>query len=381
MLKVHKVALDLNNTQTAHMIRACGVARFVYNWALAEWERQYASGGKPNICSISKQFNSIKRVEFPWCCEVAKNAAQQAIINLGIAYKRAFSNVQNKRIVGKKKNPYGFPRFKKKGIHDSFKADDGRWLKPIDGKLNLPIIGWIKLCEDVRFDGWIKSVVISRKANRWFASLTIEIKDQQIVYENQGMIGVDLGVKTMAVCSNGMKFEAPKPLKKKLKLLQRAQRVLSRRKKNSANRKKARLRVEKLHAKISNIRLDALHKATTTICKSASIIVLEDLSIKGMLSNKRLSRAISDIGLYEFRRQCTYKAPQLGGEVRLVPRFYPSSKLCSCCGAINRRLKLNERQWLCRSCNTVHDRDENAATNLEQYYTVRSTGIHACGEN
>jgi putative transposase len=270
-----------------------------------------------------------------------------------------------------------FPRFKKKGVHDSFRADNGSNDVVVkDKKIKLPVIGWVRLREPVRFAGQIKSAVVSRKAGKWFVALSFELEDQPCTHENQGVVGVDLGIKTMAVCSNGLVFESPKPLSKRIKALRRAQRILSRRQKQSANRKKAAARVAKLHYKVSCIRSDALHKATTAICRSAYVIVLEDLNVKGMMRNRKLSRAISDIGMYEFYRQCEYKAR----EIYTIPRFFASSKTCSDCGELSQNLTLSVRDWTCGHCGSCHDRDENAAKNLEQYYTVRSAEINACGE-
>jgi putative transposase len=374
MLRVHKIALNPNNRQAGLMAKSAGVARFAYNWALAEWKRQYEAGGKPSEVSLRKHFNALKKSDFPWCYEVTKNAPQQAIKNVGKAFERFF----------KKQGKY--PRFKKKGVHDSFRADDGTGkMKPqavqIDGnRVKLPVIGWVRMREELRFSGQVRSAVVSKTAARWFVALSVETEDQPETCENQGVVGVDLGIKTMAVCSNGMKFEAPNALRKRLKKLAKLQRIAARRKKGSKNRHKAVAKVARLHAKIANIRSDALHKATTAICKSGSLIVLEDLNVKGMMKNGKLSRAISDVGLYEFRRQCEYKTELFGSEIMFAPRFEPSSKRCSCCGIVRKTLLLSEREWTCDNCGAHHDRDENAAQNLENYGTARSAGIYACGE-
>lgn len=286
-IRVHKIALDPNNVQLGSLARSAGVARFAYNWALAEWERQYKAGEKPNEGKLRRQLNAIKHSDFPWMLDVSKTCPQQAIKNLGAAYARAFDNLKKRRRVGGKKNPWGFPRFKKKGRGDSFRADNGPETVAVEGcRIRLPVIGWMRMHEELRFSGKIKSATVSRTANRWFVAVSVEVEDQPKTSENQAVIGVDLGVKTMAVCSDGRTFEAPKALPKCLKRLKRLQRIESRRRKSSANRKKAAARVAKLHARIANIRKDALHKATTAIVRSAGVVVLEDLNVRGMMAKK-----------------------------------------------------------------------------------------------
>jgi putative transposase len=356
------------------MAKSAGVARFAYNWALAEWKRQYEAGGKPSEVSLRRQFNALKKTDFPWCYEVTKNAPQQAIKNLGRAFERFFQG-QGK-----------YPRFKRKGVRDSFRADGGTGeatpqAVQINGKrVKLPVIGWVRMCEETRFSGQVRSAVVSRTADRWFVALSIETEDQAETCESQGVIGVDLGIKTMAVCSNGMKFKAPDALRKRLKKLAKLQRIVARRKKSSKNRRKAIAKVAKLHARIASIRSDALHKASTAICKSGNLIVLEDLNVRGMMKNGKLSRAISDVGLYEFRRQSEYKTALFGSDIMFAPRFEPTSKRCSRCKVVRKTLLLSEREWTCDNCGANHDRDENAAQNLEDYGTARSAGIYACGE-
>jgi putative transposase len=200
-------------------------------------------------------------------------------------------------------------------------------------------------------------------------------------------VGVDLGVKHMAVCSDGRRFDNPKPLKRAQRRLKCAQRVLSRRKKGSANREKARQRLAKLHYRIANIRKDALHKATSAIVARTKpdderpiVVVIEDLNVRGMASNHCLAQAILDVGFYEFRRQLEYKTRWAGEKLLVADRFFPSSRLCSACGRKNTKLTLKDRTWVCE-CGAVHDRDLNAATNLKQLATPISGGSDACGES
>jgi putative transposase len=371
MLIAHRIALDPNDAQKNYFSRAAGTARKAWNWALAEWDRQYKAGGKPNEMALRKQLNAIKKEQFPWMSEVTKNAPQQSIKNLGSAFNNFFA--------GRAK----FPNFKKKGIHESFRADNGPQKKGVNAvaiknqQINLPVIGWVRMHESLRFNGQIKSVVVSRTAHRWFASIQVDTPDLPVP-ENQGpVIGVDLGIKTLATLSNGESIEGPKALRRSLWKLRHESRSLARKKKGSFNRGKARMKVARLHARISNIRVDALHKLTTRLTKDFSVIGIEDLNVKGMIKNHSLARSIADMGFYEFRRQLVYKATMTGTTIVVANRWFPSSKTCCLCGAVAKELPLAVRNWSCWKCGARHDRDLNAAINLKNW-AVSSTAS-ACG--
>ena len=328
-------------------------------------KNQYDSGLKPNEMTLRRQLNAIKKEQFPWMYEVTKNAPQTAIINLGEAFKRFFKGIAK------------YPQFKKKGIHDSFTLTNDQF-KVNENKIQLPHVGKIKLCETLRFVGKIISATISRTANKWFVSITVETNTLQTTYENQGVVGVDLGVKSLATLSNGEEIVGPKPHKSLLKRLKRLSRSLSRKLKGSENRFKAKQKLAKLHARIANIRLDALHKLTTSIVKRFTTVVIEALNVKGMMKNRKLSRAISDMGFYEFRRQLEYKLKFRDGKLIVADRFFASSKLCSACSFKYEGLLLSERNWTCTACSTFHQRDLNASINLKNL-AVSST-VAACGE-
>lgn len=368
MILAHKIALDPNNVQATYFARACGTARFAYNWALGEWRRQYKEGGKPSEAALRRRLNEVKREQFPWMLEVTKVAPQQAIKNLGSAFKRFFAG-QGK-----------YPQFKKKGIHDSFRADNGPGTFEVkDRRIKLPVIGWVRLREPLRFAGRPVSATVSRVADRWFVSVQVEIEPKASVPENQGKaVGVDLGVKALATMSDGGVFEGPKALRHCLTKLRRLSRSLSRKVKGSGNQRKAKAMLARLHARISNIRKDGLHKLTTDIVRRFQVIGIEDLNVRGMMANERLARSIADMGFHEFRRQLDYKTKMHGGIVIVAPRFYPSSKTCSACGHVVPTLPLSVREWTCPACSGVHDRDHNAAMNLERL-AVSST-VTACGE-
>lgn len=373
MLIAHKIALDPNNVQATYFARAAGAARFAYNWALAEWQRQYeayktdASLPKPSQMALRRQLNDIKSEQFPWMLEVTKNAPQMAIIQLGAAFQNFFA--------GRAK----FPKFRKKGLHDRFSLTNDQF-RIDDSRIRIPHIGWVRMRETLRFTGKIMSATISRVADRWFASITVDVQnDSQLPKaENQGVVGVDLGVSALATLSTGEAITGLRPHKALLSKLQRLSRRLSRKVKGSENRKKAKTKLSKLHARVGNIRRDALHQLTTDLTHRFHTIGIEDLNVRGMMKNRHLAHSIADIGFFEFRRQLQYKAAQRGAIIVVAERWYPSSKTCSCCGHKLDVLPLSVREWTCPSCGALHDRDVNAAVNLKNM-AVSST-VAACGE-
>ncbi|MDE2253270.1 MAG: transposase [Betaproteobacteria bacterium] len=373
MILAHKIALDPNKVQATYFARACGVARFAYNWALAEWKRQYEAAKadpafpKPSQLALRRQLNAIKREQFPWMLEVTKNAPQMAIIQLGEAFQNLF----------KKRAKY--PAFRKKGVHDRFTLTNDQF--SVEGsRIRIPALGWVRMREPLRFEGKITSATVSRVAEGWFVSIAVETQDTSHLRqaENQGAVGVDLGVKALAVLSTGELVHGPKALAMLLARLRRASRSLSRKVKGSANRRKAKAKLAKLHARIANLRADGLHKLTSDLTRRFSIVVLEDLNVRGMVRNRHLARAIADMGFGELRRQVEYKAAMRGGEVIVADRFYPSSKTCSAYGHVLDVLPRSARDWTCPACGVMHDRDVNAAVNLKNL--AASSAVSACGE-
>ncbi len=384
MIIAHKIALDPNNAQKTYFARAAGVARFAYNWALAEWKRQHKawkadnSLPKPSQAALRRQLNAIKREQFPWMREVTKCAPQMAIIQLGEAFKNFFA--------GRAK----YPQFRKKGVHDRFTLTNDQFR--IDGcRIRIPNLGWVRMRESLRFAGKIMSATISRVADRWFVSITVDVPDGSHLpkAENQGAVGVDLGVAALATLSTGEVITGPKPHKALLDRLRRLSRSLSRKKKGSANYKKAKTKLARLHARIANIRADALHKLTTDLTRRFHTIGIEDLNVRGMAKNRHLARSIADMSFAEFRRQLTYKAAMRGVRLVVADRFFASSKTCSACGSVQKEMPLSVRQWTCPDCGTHHDRDVNAAINLKnmavssivmRHPCVAGYGCDACGD-
>lgn len=379
MLIAHKIALDPNNAQATYFAKAAGTARFAYNWGLIEWQRQYAawkqdnSLPKPTQAALRRQLNAVKREQFPWMLDVTKNAPQMAIIQLGEAFKNFFAGRAR------------YPQFRKKGVNDRFSLtnDQFRINGSRSGKpyLRIPNLGWVRMRESLRFVGKVMSATISRVADRWYVSITVDTLDLSYLppAKNQGAIGVDLGVSVLATLSTGeLPIAGPKAHKALLKRLQRLSRSLSRKQKGSQNRKKAKAKLARLHARISNIRKDALHQFTTDLTRRFHTIGIENLNVKGMMSNRHLARSIADMGFFEFRRQLEYKAGMRGGIVVVADRWFASSKICSSCGYKLKSLPLSVREWTCPACGKNHDRDVNAAINLKNY-AVSST-VLACGE-
>lgn len=374
MIKAHKIKLKPTKSQERLLRQSCGVARFAFNWALNKWQDDYKNGIKQSAYSLIKHLNSIKRTEFPWMQETSKTCSQYAIHNVEAAYKKMW------------KEKSGYPKFKKRGVKDSFVAvENKQCFKQKDKKIWIPRIGWIKCFEDLRFEGKVNNVTVKRIANMWFAVVNIEVQKsastlKQSLGENQAIVGVDFGIKSMMVLSDGTFIENPKALKNNLKSLKRLQRSLSRKVKGSNNRRKAQVIVARKHYRISCIRSNAIHQATTAIVKKYDTIVIEDLNVKGMVKNHKLAQAISDVSFSEIRRQLAYKCLWFGKELVVADRWFASSKICSCCGNKKEVLKLSERTYQCESCGFEIDRDLNAAKNLASLGTTqKSGGSQACG--
>ena len=380
--QAYRYELKPNNKQVGLLIKACGVARFAYNWALdrrvALFKENEGKDKFTNAIAQHRQLNALKKTEFPWMYEVSKCAPQVALRNLDVA----FTNFWREYKLGKR---VGFPKFKKKGIHDSFTLTGS--IHVFDSSIQLPRLGKIRTKEDTaKFDGRILSATVSREADRWFVSLTVEQERVIPPRTDSDVVGIDLGINSFAVIYDGNNTEhvySPKPLNKKLKKLKRLSRCHSRKQKGSNNRRKSALRLAKLHRRIKNTRGDFLHKLSTSLAKTKRVIAIEDLNVSGMLRNHHLARPITDSGWGKFRRNLEYKTQWYGSELVVINRFAPSSKICFECGAINSHLKLSDRRWVCMSCGVLHERDENAAKNIRQLglgNTESSSEINACGE-
>ncbi len=388
MLLSIKVELIPNNKQVTQFRKACGVARHAYNWANALIkgvlvERETDKTVKlPSAIDLHKKLVSEVKSVNPWYYETNKNVPQQALKELRTAWDRCFKKVAKQ------------PRFKKKGCKDSFYLESGSKAKPKinnDGKkVKLPSIGWVRLAEPLPVTA-THNCVISRTAEKWFIAIKYEV-EKPIVKADRSTVGVDIGIKELAVCSNGKVFKNPKAYRTGSKRMKRLQRSVSKKAIGSNNRKKAVSQLAKLHARIANIRKDAIHKLTTYLAKNHSIIKIEDLHVKAFLKNHKLAGAIADCGMYEFKRQLEYKTEKFSSQLVLVDRMFPSSQICSNCGNHRHKMPLKERVYVCPECGHVEDRDLNASKNIERWFegifvpvrsevtsqTVSSTEI-ACG--
>lgn len=353
----YKTELNLNNVQRTNCVKHAGAARFTYNWGLNQKKMAMENKTKiPNAIELHRRLNKLKKSELPWLYETSKCSPQEALRNLD----RAMTNFFEKRAK--------FPKFKsKKNGIGGFRLTGT--IKVSDTHVQLPRLGVLKLKERgyLPTDAKMLSATVSERAGRWFVSILVEEDQPEYIgqKDEHDVVGVDLGIKTLATVSDGQVFQNPKPLKAKLRKLQRLGREVSRKQKGSQNRKKAASRLARLYYRISNVRRDVLHKITTALVKTKRVVGIEDLNVSGMMRNRCLAQAIADLGLGEWRRQLEYKGKWYSCLIVPVDRFFPSSKTCSVCGEINENLTLADREWDCGGCGTHHDRDHNASVNLE----------------
>jgi len=365
MQRAFKTKLDPTNKQASAFRRNIAGARLAYNWALADRKLYYEYTGKSlSMYAQKAYFNGMKYLDHAWVCEADYVAIESAIRNLDVAYKNFFRRIKK----GKVGKEVGFPRFKSRHAPNQSYISRGSIHIERD-RIRLPKIGWARLAESGYLptdeDGWkLNFVTISERADNWYVSAQVQKELPAPVPATGEPLGVDWGLKALAVCSDGTVFENPRPLQTATRKLKRLQRELSRREKGSENRKKTKARLARQHARVADIRRNVLHNVSKAIMdKQPSILVLEDLNVKGMTANHKLARAIADASPGELMRQFEYKGAWYGVEVMHADRWYASTKTCSACGA-KQSMKLSERTFVCTSCGVVIDRDFNAALNL-----------------
>ena len=360
----YKTELRLNNKQRTLYMKHAGTSRFAWNWGLNRRIETYKKKGKSlNAIDLHKELNKLKKTDFGWMYGVSKCAPQEALRDLDKAFKNFFEG----RAM--------YPRFKsKKNSVGSFRLTG--IIKVFTNSIQLPRLGRMRLKEKnyLPTNAHILSATISEKAGRWFVSVQVE-EDITVPINNGSVAGTDLGINIMAYVSDGTKFDNPRALRRYERKLKRAQRRLSKKEKGSSNRKKAVREVQSIHRRITNIRKDSIHKSTTYLAKNKSVIGLEDLNVSGMLKNHYLSKAISDAGIHEFRRQMEYKTMWYGSKIVYANRFFPSTKRCSKCGHINHDVPLSKRVFVCEQCGFTLDRDYNSSLNLE-WVAVSSPDTH-----
>src|SRR5690348_8542464 len=356
MIRAHKIRLNPTSEQANSFARAAGVARFVWNWALAEWNRQYEAGEKPTALKLKKQFNAIRREQFPWTWDVTKNASDQPFLDLGKAFTAFFE--------GK----HGRPTFKskKKSKPSFYLANDQFELG--DHRIWIPKLGWVNLAENLRLKSKVLGARVTKTAAWWFVSIQVEMPDEQ-PDPHRCAVGVDVGLNRLATLSTSEGFENQAFLKTTLKKLRQANKRLHRRVKGSKNREQARRQVARLHYRISCMRDDVLQKLTTRLAACYGIVGIEDLNLKGLLKNRKLARSFSDAALGKLLNLLTSKVEQRGGQVIKVGRFFPSSKTCHCCAWKWEDMEVSDRVFVCQNPKCAYygfsqDRDHNAALNI-----------------
>lgn len=373
-IRAYKYRLYPTVYQRTMIDRTIGICRFVYNLALETkiyaWRSQAKSLSGYDLCN---QLTDLQK-DLTWIKEVDSQAVRAAINKLDKAFQNFFRGNR-------------FPKFKSKRNGGSFQCPNNtRKVDWVNSTLTIPKIKDIPIELSRRFDGKIKTVTISRTpTGKYFASILVETLDENIKPNSvnpETTIGLDVGIKSFVVTSDGRTFEPNRKLKNSLKRLQCLCRRASRKKKGSNNRKKANKCVAILHEKITNQRTDYIHKITTGLIRDnqAETFVIEDLNVAGMLKNRKLSQAISDVSFGELFRKLKYKCDWYGKNLLVIGRFEPSSKMCSHCEAINQTLTLADREWVCAECGTIHDRDLNAVKNIKNFGLKKYTSRGTAGE-
>ena len=369
-----KIRLDPTPRQERMLASHAGAARFAYNAGLAHVKDALENGEAPEWShyALRRWWNANKdalavnpATGVVWWSQNSKEAYSMALRDLA----QALSNWAKSRKGQRKGKRVGFPRFRTKNHAMRF-AYSTAFTAPTASDpygLKLPRVGRVHCMENAhkRVNGArLIRVSVSHRAGCWYASLTVERESTPTSAPKGHTVGVDLGVKNLATLSDGTVIPNPRALNTRLKALRKAQQALSRKTKGSARRRKAQERVACLHARVADVRADAINKATTMIARTYSTVCIEDLNVAGMVKNRRLARSVSDASLGEFRRQLEYKTVRTGAALRVIDRWYPSSKTCSECGAVKAKLSLSERVYRCDACGLSIDRDLNAAVNI-----------------
>jgi putative transposase len=389
--QAYRFALDPGPSREAALRSHAGAARFAWNWGLAKCKERYEAERKWYSASdLHRLWNAEKKADpaLAWWSENSKCAYQEAFRDL----ERALRDFVKSRKGERKGKRLGFPKFKKRGkCRDSFRLTGA--IRCAGAAVTLPRLGTLKTFEPVgklasrtgAGTARILSATVSRTAQRWFVSFTVEAeREVPASHARPGSaVGVDLGVKALLTGADDsgrvMAVTGPRPLRVGLRKLRRASRAHSRKQPGSANRRKAAARLARVHARVANVRADALHKATTALARRYETVVVEDLNVAGMTKNRTLARAVADQGFGQARRILGYKTTWNGGTLVTAGRWYPSSKTCSSCGAVKAKLPLRERTYSCDQCGYQEDRDVNAARNLLRLAASGAERVNACG--
>jgi putative transposase len=389
ILRGYKYRLYPTNEQQISLAQHFGCKRFVYNHFLNQRKQYHEQTGKGlSYEDTANQLVLLKRDgEHAWLKDVNSQVLQQSLVDLDTAYKNFFDRVKKKK-AGTHKGKVGYPKFKKKRNDQSFRVPQFFQVNFENNTLIVPKISPIKIILHRAIPGGatIKSVTISKSCSgKYFAAFLVE-EPKPEAFERDGVIALDLGLKSYYATSEGETVPAPKHYLKAQKKLRRVKRAHSRKVKGSKNREKLRIQVALQEEKVVHQRADFLHKQSIRLIRKNQTIGIEDLAVKNLMRNHKLAQHIQDAAWSTFTSLLGYKADWYGGTVYKVGRYFPSSQLCSVCGFKHTELTLKDREWVCPQCRTQHDRDINSAINvlnemLKHQTTVGHTGSHACGEN
>jgi len=369
IFRAYKTELAPDDEQITALYRHAGAARFAYNWGL-EWRNNvhlfnllpHPKLKTPTALDLHKELNKLKKGKLSWMYEVSKCAPQEALRDLDVAFSNFFWHKA------------GFPNFKsKKRGAGSFTLYGAIIVRP--GEVRLPRIGRVRLKERgyIPSKTHINSINVSEHAKRWYVAVNVVEERKEPITPPGPVVGVDRGLNSLAVVSDGTVLENPRVLRRYERKLKHLQRILSRKKKGSSNRRKAREALARLHMRVRNTRLDAIQKFTTMLAKTKPVIVVEDLDVKNMMGNHQLARAIADAAWGATVRQLRYKTQWYGSTLITADRWYPSTKRCSRCGHAKDAMPLGERVFRCEGCGLDIDRDLNAARNLAEWPGVART--------
>ncbi|MDN7013258.1 IS200/IS605 family element transposase accessory protein TnpB [Methanoculleus sp. FWC-SCC3] len=360
MLQAYKYRMYPTQAQIQLLMRHIHACRFVYNHSLEQKIRAYEQNGQRLSCfDLNSQLPTLK-TEYPWLADVNSQSLQYANRNLDNAFTRFFREKK------------GFPKFKsKKNPVQSFQVPQHYRVEFESNRVKLPKIGDVKTKLHRVFAGKMKYATVSvTSTGKWFISILVDdewVEPTPVPFTSETTIGIDVGLPDFATFSTGEKIENPRYLKDSLQRLKVLQRRVSRKIKGSKNRQKAILNLARCHEKVANQRNDFLHKLSYQVVSENQAIAVESLNVAGMQKNHKLARSINDVSWSTFFTMLDYKCRKYGKTLLKIGQFDPSSKICNCCGYINRDLKLSDREWTCPDCGTVHDRDINAAINIKKF--------------
>ncbi len=393
----YRYELRVNNKERTFLTKCAGISRFAWNWGLAARKQRYqtqtGSAKYTDAMKQHKELNRLKQTNFPWMYEVSKCIPQEALRDLDRAYQNFFSNLHQKK--RKQTTRYlGLPKFKKKGkSKDSFRLTGVIRIFPGVRRVQLPRLGKLRLKEkpNLPTSARILSATVSRTADRWYVALTVKEEQPDPEPNNGPLVALDKGFSVFAVLSSGIPIPKPKFLLRQARKQRRLSKAHTRKQEGSNNKRKSALRLARFYRRITNQRHNFLHQTSTYLAKNHSMIITEDLHVKGLMQNKKLSKYWADLSHGTFQRLLTYKAPFYGSTVIEIDRWFPSSKLCSNCLYYRRDLTLADRVFHCPLYGLALDRDQNAAFNIANYYAIyqdllfsvaesSAETLNACGE-